>query len=216
VALAGVAARCDGFYSSHIRGEGDTLVPAVEEALEVGRRAGVAVQLSHHKASGRRNWGRVDVTLGMIDRARAAGQDVLADQYPYTAGSTTLAAIIPGWAMQGGVEAMLARLGHPAARARIRAEIAGDGAPGGREFEPDAIMIGTVPTGPDGRYEGMMLGEIAADLVVFDPDRVADRATFQDPHRFCAGVTHVVVNGQIVIEDGRDTGARAGRVLRRA
>ncbi|MDR7453877.1 MAG: amidohydrolase family protein, partial [Armatimonadota bacterium] len=74
VALAEVAARYGGFYSSHVRGEGDTLVGAIEEA-EVGRRAGVPVQLSHHKASGRRNWGRVAQTLAMVDRARAAGQD---------------------------------------------------------------------------------------------------------------------------------------------
>jgi N-acyl-D-amino-acid deacylase len=328
VALAEVAARYGGFYSSHVRGEGDTLIPAIEEALEVGRRAGLPVQLSHHKASGRRNWGRVEQTLAMLDRARAAGQDVLADQYPYTAGSTTLAATVPAWAMQGGLDALLARLADPPTRQRIRAEMAGGGAPGGREFEPEAIMISAVPPGPDAGYEGMMLAEIAAargedpvdaalgllerhrgavqmvvfsmseddvrrvmrhpavaiasdgwtlapqaggrphprsygtyarvlgryvreegvlrledairkmtslpaqrlgrrdlglirpgcvaDLVVFDPDRVADVATFQQPHRFCAGVSHVVVNGQVVIEDGRDTGARAGRVLRRA
>ncbi|MDR7495679.1 MAG: D-aminoacylase [Armatimonadota bacterium] len=328
VALAEVAARYGGFYSSHVRGEGDTLVGAIEEALEVGRRAGVPVQLSHHKASGRRNWGRVAQTLAMVDRARAAGQDVLADQYPYTAGSTTLAATVPAWAMQGGLDALLARLADPPTRERIRTEMAGGGAPGEREFEPEAIMISALPPGPDSACEGMMLTEIAAargeepvdaalgllerhrgavqmvvfsmseddvrcvmrhpavaiasdgwtlapeaggrphprsygtyarvlgryvreegvlrleeavrkmtslparrlgrrdlglirpgcaaDLVVFDPDRVADLATFQEPHRFCAGVSHVVVGGQLVIEDGRDTGARAGRVLRRA
>lgn len=330
VALAGVARRYGAFYSSHIRGEGDALCEAVDEALTVGRRAGVPVQLSHHKAMGRRNWGLVETTLATIDRARADGLDVLADQYPYTAGSTTLAAIMPQWAMEGGVEGMLRRLADPRARAQIRAEIAGT-APAARslnrEFDPAGIMISAVPDGSHKPFEGMMLADIAAargedpidtalhllererarvqmvvfamaeddvrrvmrhpavaiasdgwtlsphaggkphprsygtyarvlgryvrehgvlsmeeairkmtslpaqrlgrydlglirpgcaaDLVVFDPARVVDRATFEDPHRFCEGVLHVTVNGRIVIDDGRDTGAAAGRVLRR-
>ncbi len=326
VALAQVAARYGAFYSSHIRGEGDTLLDAVNEALAVGRRAGVSVQLSHHKAMGKQNWGRVETTLGMIDRARAGGLDVLADQYPYTAGSTTLAVIMPKWAMDGGIAGMLTRLADPGTRARIRTEIAGPRAEA-REFDPEAIMIGHVPDGPNKRYEGLMLTDIAAlrgeepvdaalyllqserggvqmsvfamceedvrrvmhhptvaiasdgwtlspaaggkphprsygtyarvlgtyvredgvlgleeavrkmtslpaqrlgcldrglirpgcvaDLVVFDPERVADRATYQDPHQYCQGVTHVVVNGRLVIDAGQDTGADAGRVLRR-
>jgi len=331
VILARVARRYGAFYSSHIRDEGDTLLDAVQEALTVGRQAGVPVQLSHHKAMGKSNWGRVETSLGMIDQARAAGHDVLADQYPYTAGSTTLAAIMPKWAMQGGVEAMLARLADPETRARIRMEIA---APppearqaGAREFDPATIMISCIPAGPNKRHEGLMLAEIAAargeqpvdaalhllqserggvqmivfgmseddvrrvmrhpavaiasdgwtlspaaggkphplsygtyarvlgryvreegvlgleeavrkmtslpaqrlrrydlglvrpgcvaDLVVFDPARVSDLATFQDPHRYCEGVTHVAVNGTLVIDGGLDTGAAAGRVLRR-
>lgn len=331
VAVAGVAGRYGAFYSSHIRGEGNTLLDAVGEALAVGRRAGVPVQLSHHKASGRQNWGRVGASLEMVDRARAAGQDVLADQYPYTAGSTTLAAILPSWAMEGGIEAMLSRLANPDLRARIRADIAPSGplaqAGGAREFDPEAIMISSVPDGPTKAYEGRMLTEIAAerneepvdaalhllesggggvqmiifsvseedvrrvmrhhavavasdgwtlspsaggrphprsygtfarvlgryvredgvlgleeavrkmtslpsqrlrrfdlglirpgfvaDLVVFDPERITDLATFHDPHRYCTGVAHVIVNGQMVIENEVDTGARAGRVLRR-
>jgi N-acyl-D-amino-acid deacylase len=331
VALAQVVKRYGAFYSSHVRGEGDTLVEAIGEALEVGRRAGVPVQLSHHKANGTRNWGRTAVTLAMIDRARAEGHDVLVDQYPYTAGSTTLAAIVPAWAMRGGIDGMAARLADPAARGRIRAALTGSGTEAGgaagaaREFDPESIMIASVPDGVDRSYEGLMLTEIAAmrgehpadtalhllergrggvqmivfsmaeedvrrvmrhpavaiasdgwtlspaaggrphprsygtyarvlgkyvreegvlsleeavrkmtslpaqrlrcddrgrlrpgcvaDLVVFDPERVADRGTFQAPHQFCEGVSYVAVNGQLVIE--QDTGARAGRVLRR-
>jgi N-acyl-D-amino-acid deacylase len=329
VELARVAARFGGFYSTHIRGEGPTLVTAVEEALAIGAAAGVPVQLSHHKASGRPNWGRIETTLGMIDRARAAGQDVLADQYPYTAGSTTLTAILPRWALDGGDDAMLRRLADPGLRSRIRDEISGSTPQSqtGREFDADTILISAVPDGPGKRYEGRMLRDIAAergeqpvdaalhlierergavqmiifsmseddvtrvmrhpavavasdgwtlhpsaggkphprsygtyarvlgkyvredgvlrleeavrkmtslpaqrlggfdrglirpgcvaDLVVLDPEHVADRATYQDPHQFCAGVRHVVVNGTAVIEDAHDTGARAGRVLRR-
>jgi len=331
VHLAQVAARYGAFYSSHIRGEGDTLLDAIDEALTIGRQANVAVQLSHHKAMGRRNWGRVETSLGMIDRARAAGQDVLADQYPYTAGSTTLAAVMPKWAMEGGVDAMRRRVADPAVRSRIRSELAGHTAEaprsGAREFDPESILISYIPDGPNKQYEGLMLPDIAAqrgeeavdavlhllesegggvqmiafamseddvrrvmrhpavaiasdgwtlspqaggkphprsygtyarvlgryvrdegvlsleeavrkmtslparrlrrfdrglvrpgcfaDLVVFDPERVVDRATFQDPHQFCEGVQHVVVNGELVIDGGVDTGAKAGRVLRR-
>lgn len=331
VALAEVAGRYGAFYSTHIRGEGDSLLNAVGEALEIGRRACVPVQLGHHKAMGRQNWGRVGASLEMIDQARASGQDVLADQYPYTAGSTTLAAILPKWAMQGGVEAMLARLADPCMRARIRDEIASPSPEallsGARDFDHKAVMISRIPDGPNKGYEGRMLTEIAsdlgkdpvdaalhllesgrggvqmiifamseedvrrvmrhpavaiasdgwtlspsaggkphprsygtfarvlgryvredgvlgleeavrkmtslpaqrlrrhdlglirpgcaADLVVFDPERIADLATFCDPHRYCTGVAYVIVNGQVVIENEVDTGAAAGRVLKR-
>lgn len=331
IALARVAQRYGGFYSSHIRGEGETLLTAVDEAITIGREAGVPVQLSHHKALGKQHWGAVDQSLDRIDRARAAGQDVLADQYPYTAGSTTLAALLPTWALEGGIDGMLARLRDPATRAKIRAVLlpdSPDSVPAGtREFDPETVLISSIPDGPNKHYEGLMLTEIAArrgedpvdaafhlleaegggvqmivfgmaeddvrrvmrhpaiavasdgwtqspaaggkphprsygtyvrvlghyvrdervltledavrkmtslpaqrlrqpdlglirpgcraDLVVFDPDQVADRATYQDPHQFAAGVSYVIVNGQIVIDNGADTGTPAGRVLRR-
>jgi N-acyl-D-amino-acid deacylase len=102
----------------------------------------------------------------LIDRARAEGQDVLADQYPYTAGSTTLAAILPTWALQGGVDALRRRLADPALRLRIRGELVDrpDGTPrSSREFDPQTIMVSYVPAGPHKRYEGLMLTEIAAE-----------------------------------------------------
>lgn len=100
VALAAVVARHGGFYASHIRGEDsrDTLVAAVAEAIEIGRRSGAPVQISHHKAKRRDNWGTVTTTLGMVDEAVAEGLDVLLDCYPYTASSTTLWAYVPHWA----------------------------------------------------------------------------------------------------------------------
>jgi N-acyl-D-amino-acid deacylase len=177
VALAQMAKAHGGFYSSHVRGEGDTLIEAIAEAIGIGWLAGVPVQLSHHKASGKRNWGRTGTTLAMIDRARAEGHDVLADQYPYTAGSTTLAAIMPNWAMQGGIEGMMARLADPTTRDRIRAELgAGRHASGARDdaapegpapsdFGLSAIMISAVPEGPRKAYEGMMLTDVAAPAV---------------------------------------------------
>lgn len=88
VALCEVVREQGGLYASHIRNEGDRLLEAVEESLEIGRRSRVRVQLSHHKASGQRNWGRVRESTALIERARAEGVDVIADQYPYTASST--------------------------------------------------------------------------------------------------------------------------------
>jgi N-acyl-D-amino-acid deacylase len=123
VAVASAAARRRGLYASHIRGEGATLLPAVDEAIRVGRENAMPVQISHIKASGRPNWGKVAAALSHIDAARADGIDVMADVYPYTASSTTLRTLLPDWALEGGVEAMLERLRDPDARARIRRDI---------------------------------------------------------------------------------------------
>ena len=101
-------------YASHIRSEGDHLVEAVDEALTIGMRAGVAVQLSHHKASGRRNWGKVHDTLALVDRARASGVDVVLDQYPYKASSTGLDVILPVDVNVGTRTEIAARLADPA------------------------------------------------------------------------------------------------------
>src|SRR5256885_2660253 len=120
VTLAEVAARHRGFYASHIRGEGATLLDAVREAIHVGREADLPVQISHLKAAGRPNWGKVADALQLIDAARAEGLDVLADAYPYTASSTSLRTLLPDWALEGGVAEMLERLHDPGGRARIR------------------------------------------------------------------------------------------------
>jgi N-acyl-D-amino-acid deacylase len=252
--------------------------------------------------------------------------DVLSDVYPYTAGSTNLTAVMPQWSLEGGVDALIARLADPEARARIRAAITSDGPE--ILFPLDSIMLGHLPgETADTKFEGMLLTDIAAergehpaetafslleryrggvqiivfilsevdvrrclrhpsvaiasdgstlspaargkphprsygtfvrvlgtyvreekllsledairkmtslpaqrlrrfdlglvrpgchaDLVVFDPATVADRATYRDPHQFATGVHYVVVNGQLVVEEGNDTGTPAGRVLRR-
>ena len=123
VALARVASRRRGFYASHIRGEGATLLDAVREAIRVGREAELPVQWSHVKAAGRPNWGRVADALALMDQAVAEGLDVMADVYPYTASSTSLRTLLPDWALEGGVPAMVARLGDPEVRARIHEEL---------------------------------------------------------------------------------------------
>src|SRR5207249_11384496 len=123
VAVARRAAARGGFYASHIRGEGPTLLDAVSEAIRVGREGGLPVQVSHIKAAGRPNWGKVKDALALIDAARADGLDVMADVYPYTASSTTLRTLLPDWALEGGIDAMLKRLTDPAERARVRAAV---------------------------------------------------------------------------------------------
>ncbi len=123
-ALAGVARAYGGLYASHIRNEASALLEAVGEAIEIGRQGGVPVQIAHHKASNKANCGRVHESLAMMDDARRAGVDVACDQYPYTASSTGLSAVLPKWTLEGGRERLAVRLRHPATRRQIREEMA--------------------------------------------------------------------------------------------
>ena len=123
-ALAQVVARRGGIYATHMRSEGGTLLEAIEEALEVARASGVRLQISHLKTAGRGNWRKLDAALEKIRAAQAEGIEVASDRYPYTASCTDLDVILPTWASQGGRAAILARLRDPAARAKIRAEMA--------------------------------------------------------------------------------------------
>jgi len=120
IALAQAAADSGGaLYATHLRSESDELLEAVEEALRIGRAAGVRVQLSHHKAWGKRNWGKVHQTLAKIDAARDAGDPIFADAYPYLGAWTELAQILPPECRHGGVEATLKRLRDPQRRLSI-------------------------------------------------------------------------------------------------
>src|SRR5687768_1294018 len=110
VALSRIAREYGGLYASHIRNESSGLLDAVGEAIEIGRGAGVPVQVAHHKASGKQSWGLVHDSLALMDRARAEGVDVACDQYPYIASSTGLTSVLPKWALEGGREAIGARL----------------------------------------------------------------------------------------------------------
>jgi N-acyl-D-amino-acid deacylase len=159
VALARAAADAGGLYASHIRGEGDTLLAAIAEAIEIGRQAQLPVQISHLKAAGRTNWPKMAEAIALIEQARADGLDVTADMYPYPAGSTGLSALLPTWAHAGGRDALLARLSDPAERARLRDALDGPG------LAADAgwpnILISGCPATP--RHEGRTLAEIAAE-----------------------------------------------------
>ena len=167
VALAQIAAQYGGGYASHIRSEGARLVEAVNEAIEIGERAGTWVQIHHLKASGQANWGKVRAAVAAIEAARARGIDVSADQYPYRASSTQLDAIIPGWAHEGGTAALVARLQDAATRDSLRREIMGP--------EERVESIGESSGGPTGvmlagfradslrRYTGMFLSDVASE-----------------------------------------------------
>jgi N-acyl-D-aspartate/D-glutamate deacylase len=297
-ALARHAAAAGAIYTSHMRDEGTGLLASVRETIAIGSDTGVRVQVSHHKAAGRDSWGLVRDSLALIDAARASGIDVAADQYPYTAGSTVLAAVVQNGALtlQGGPLGRLepgdVRLAsapsHPEWEGRTIAEIAADlgRAPiaaaehivaeeGARATailevmcEDDvrtvmrhpSTMIGsdglpTLDAKPHPRLYGTfarVLGRYArdarvlsleeavhrmtglpaahfrladrglvrvghhADLVVFDPSTITDRATYETPQVGPAGIALVLVNGAVVARDGAHTGARPGRCLRRA
>lgn len=120
IQLAKAVRQVGGIYTSHIRGEGETLLRAVKEAITIGEKAGIPVQISHHKAGGRSNWGKVKRTLRIIERARNSGVDVTCDVYPYVASSFSLSAMLPPWVHEGGRASAIARLKDLAIRGRVR------------------------------------------------------------------------------------------------
>lgn len=165
IRLARVIARYDGVFVAHLRNEGDFLVQAIEELVRVGREAECRVHVSHLKIAGRRNWAKLDEVLALLERA-AGEVELTADQYPYVAGATTLAAILPPWAHAGGTQATLARLADAEARKRIRDAIldprpvewdniwAGSG--------PEGIVVSDVPSGRRPELIGKSLSQAAA------------------------------------------------------
>jgi len=179
VELARVAHAFGVPYTTHMRDEGSALGRALDEAIEIARRARVRLQVSHCKVAGRRNHGGAGMLLGKLRRAREEGVDVRGDQYPYTAGSTVLAALLPPSALAGGgVRDLLA---SPAGRARLRAE-AGKGGTGAglwQDTTPEGVLITAhASDSPDGRIVGATLAELAGDgdpwetlcdLVALDP-----------------------------------------------
>jgi N-acyl-D-amino-acid deacylase len=286
-----------GLYATHMRNEADALLDAVREAIRIGEEAGVPVQISHHKASGRTNWGKVRDSLGLIEDARSRGLDVTADQYPYIAGSTSLYAVVQNGAFRSdspgglgsvsGADVLIAaapkhgewegkRLDElaqlwgvdvkDAADRIIQAEgeacfvvtftmneadvktvmahpttmIGSDGVPAGNKPHPRlygcfAKVLGhyvrdekvlDLPTAihrmtamPAKKFQLTDRGELRAgayaDVVVFDPAKIADVSTYAEPKQHPAGMRAVFVNGVAVAEHGKHTGARPGRGLRR-
>jgi N-acyl-D-amino-acid deacylase len=336
VELAKVVARHRGIYSSHIRNEGTGVRDAVKEAIAVGERAGMPVDIIHLKIADQQLWGHMDALVALIDEARKRGVNVQANVYPYTRGNNDLASIIPPWAHEGGRQAMLKRLQDPEQRPRLKKDIR-DGIPGwynhytavggdwsrmlvsgkgslegltmdrviaakskGKEPAPDPLDVlfdvlieqgGSVPTvyehhtekdmnkalaqpwcsiGSDGsayaiegplrrgnphprnfgtfprvlgvyaRERGLLRLEEAvrkmtsqnadklgipdrgllragnfADVTVFDLEKVIDRATYEKPFAYPDGIEYVIVNGEVVLEKEKHTGARPGKALRR-
>ena len=325
--LGRVAAGYSGFYATHMRNEDDFLVEAVTEAISTARKAEIALQIAHFKASGRRNRDKVAVCFDMIEQAIGEGMDITLDRYPYIAYATTLQNLFPTRFRAGGAEAFVSRLQSPDVlpamrRAAVdkvdmlgdwsavmitsvgRAEnqdyvgrrvseivarsgqdpfefvrellIAENGSVGMVGFgmsEEEITSVLTHPlvmvasdggaaavsgplseTTPHPRYYGTfprVLGKycreeglfdlptavhkmtglpaqrlgladrgtidvgLVADLVVFDPDTVIDRADFMNPHQYAQGIESVLVNGAVVIDGGEHTGALPGKVLRK-
>lgn len=172
VALAEVLSSYGRPYTTHMRDEGAHLEAAVEEALRIGRDGGTGVQISHHKAAGRPNWGRSVATLAAIEQARSRGVDVTLDVYPYTAGSTLLSALLPPWTLEDGTGAMLGRLADPVARERIARDYR-DGLPGWQNLVADAGWENVVVAG-EPPAAGRSVAELAADRGQEPVDFVAD------------------------------------------
>jgi N-acyl-D-amino-acid deacylase len=338
IALAGEAGKFGGIYATHMRSEGDAVLESIDEAAQIGREGHIPVEIWHLKAAGKANWGRMPQIVARIDQDRAAGVDISANTYAYTAWFNTFSAFVPPWAHDGGDAQLIARLKDPATRARIRKDMVSPGKDSaGEDWDnewqeipgPEAIQIAVVQnpalvplqgkrlsevaalwkedpidalcdilikdnsftevavfgmdepdvllalkqpwvsidndsqgTSPDGllgqehphpraygtfprilrRYvreenqltladairkfsalpaqrmrltdRGVLKQGMWADVVVFDPATIRDKATFETPNQFSEGMEFVLVNGVPVIEDGKMTGALPGKVLR--
>jgi dihydroorotase/N-acyl-D-amino-acid deacylase len=165
VAINEAAAPYGGIYITHLRSEADRLLEAIDEAIEIGTRAGLPVEIYHLKAAGQRNWDKAAAAVAKIDSARAAGVDVQANMYPYTAGATGLAACFPPWASADGL--LLRNLDSAAARARIRAEVEADSG----EWEnlctlstPEGTLLLGLARPEHRRFVGRYLSEVADEL----------------------------------------------------
>jgi len=334
IEMAKVAGQYGGIYASHIRGEGRELVEAVEEAITIGEKGGLPVEIFHLKAAYQPGWGTLMRSAGeKIEQARERGVDVAADIYLYTAGGTGLEAAIPSWAFEGGSEKLLERLKDPAIRTRLKTEIT-TGSPGWWNIVEaaggwDNVVLVRARNTENTRFEGKNLTQIAkewkkepadaafdlvaqgngrvlalyhmmseqdiitalkfpwtsigsdagaalklgeidaiglphpraygnfprliaryvrdqkvltlpeairkmtswpasrmrlasrglikeglwADVVIFDYEKIQDRATYDQPLLSPVGIDYVLVNGQAVIENGKHTGVRPGKVI---
>jgi N-acyl-D-amino-acid deacylase len=166
VELCRAVAEFDGIFVSHMRSESDYLEDAVAEMIEVGKRSGARVHISHFKVAGRENWARVDGVLEQIRRARAEGVRLTADQYPYVAGSTMLGAILPPWAHAGGVDETLNRLASDSERGKMRAAMLDQSRSNWDNFwkwsGPEGIVISDIPSGNHSEYLGKNLAQAAS------------------------------------------------------
>jgi N-acyl-D-amino-acid deacylase len=332
IALAAEAAKFGGIYATHMRSESDSVLESIDEALRIGREAHIPVEIWHIKVAGKRNWGRMGEVVSKINASRAAGADVSADTYAYTAWYNDFSAFIPAWAHDGGTAKLIERLRDPATRARIRKDMLTASKDWDNEWQeipgPEAIMIGAVQnpallplqgkrlseiaklwnkdpidalcdfliqdpaagvavfgmsqpdvtlalqqawvsidndsegTSPEGllgqahphpraygtfprilsKYvrdekaltledairkftalpaqrmrladRGVLKAGMWADVVIFDPTTIRDRATFDNPNQLSEGMEYVLVNGVPVIDQGKMTSALQGKVLR--
>jgi N-acyl-D-amino-acid deacylase len=333
IALASESAKLGGIYASHMRSEGDAIIPAIDEAIRIGREAHIPVEIWHLKTAGRRNWGRMPEIIAHIDEARRSGVEIGANTYAYTAWFNSFSAFIPPWAHDGGDAKLIERLKDPAMRARIRKEMQTPSAAWDNEWDeiagPESILISVVQNPKLLPMQGKTIAEIAklwnkdpfdtvfdfliednaatnvavfgmdepdvrlaleqpwvsvcndsqgtatdgllgqehphpraygtfprilrkyvredgaltlpdairkfsalpashlrladrgviktgmwADIVVFNPETITDRATFDHPNQLSDGMQYVLVNGVPVIDHGKMTNALPGKVVR--
>jgi dihydroorotase/N-acyl-D-amino-acid deacylase len=338
IALASVAGQYGGIYATHMRSEGDAVLESIDEAARIGREGHLPVEIWHLKAAGKANWGKMPQIVAKIDAARAAGVDISANTYAYTAWFNTFSAFVPPWAHDGGDAKLVERLKDPAMRARIRKDMTTTGKDSaGENWDnewqeipgPEAILIAVVQNPELLPLQGKRLSEVAAlwhedpidalcdllvkdkafsevavfgmdepdvvlalkqpwvsidndsqgtspegllgaehphpraygtfprilrkyvreenqlslpdairkfsalpaqrlrltdrgvlkkgmwaDVVVFDPATVTDKATYENPNQYSVGMEYVLVNGVPVIAEGKLTGALPGKVIR--
>jgi N-acyl-D-aspartate/D-glutamate deacylase len=190
IALASVAAPYGGVYATHMRSEGAAVLQALDEAIRIGREADIPVEIWHIKAAGKPNWGRMGEIVARVDSARAAGVDVTADTYAYTAWFNSLSAFVPPWAHDGGDAKMVERLRDPATRARIRRDMETPSHEWDNEWQeipgPEAVMVSVVQN-PDLRpLQGQTLDRIAAERGVDPIDALLDILVEDDGYSYGA------------------------------
>ena len=165
IALAAEAAKSGGTYASHIRDEGDSIMPALDEAFRIGREANIPVEIWHLKAAGKSNWGRMPEIVARIEAARKSGLDVAADTYAYPAAFNTFSAVIPPWAHDGGDKKLIERLKDPAMRARIRKEMETPSGEWNNEWQqvkgPESFILSAVQNPKLIPLQGKSIAEIA-------------------------------------------------------
>lgn len=177
--VAKAVAPYGGFYASHIRGEGSDVVGAVREAIEIGERAGIPVEVFHLKVAYRPGWGTLMATVrDTVEAARARGVDVAADMYVYTAGGTGLEATIPSWAHEGGTDSLRRRLADPAIRARLKKELE-TGSPGWWNIVEaaggwDGVILVNARNPAYAKYEKKSIAQVAREMNVSPPDAAWD------------------------------------------
>ena len=176
VEIARAMAPYHGVYITHMRSEADHFLEGMDEAITIGREGGVRVEIYHLKAAGKRNWGKARQSIAKIDSARAAGQDVSADMYPYVAGGTALAACLPPWASADGK--LMKNLADPATRAKIRNDVMKEEPADWENLcqlaTPDGVHVGDFQLAKNKRFENMSLAAIAAARKEAWPDALID------------------------------------------
>jgi N-acyl-D-amino-acid deacylase len=165
IALAAEGAKLGGIYATHMRSEGDAIIPAIDEAIRIGREAHIPVEIWHLKAAGRQNWGRMPEIVAHIEAARRSGVEVGANTYAYTAWYNSFSAFIPPWAHDGGDAKLIERLKDPAARARIRKDMLTPSTTWDNEWDeisgPEAILVSVVQNPKMLPMQGKTIAEIA-------------------------------------------------------